>query len=352
MSERLWLIGRDPAMMRRADGSGADLPRNWLPDWRQADPKRIAAMLERALAKPTGGWVVLDAIRAIKERPRKYLVAGREVVTWWCGVPGKEGLRVADDFCPHMGAELSKGRIDEGGRILCPWHGLPVVGASSGRPANQLRVFDDGVLAWIQIPELCTERDPPSPCPKLPKRPARFLDATIRMEARCEARDVLANRLDPWHGVHFHPHSFARLYVVDEGPDHITVRVVYRIFGRLGIEVDARFDCPDARTIVMTIVAGEGIGSVVETHATPIDAGRTAIIEATLATSDRWSVISWLPLAGRWLRPIIQKRARMLWREDVDYCERIAQIRRRGFDMWSIDHGLQTTQRLNPEIGC
>ena len=37
----------------------------------------------------------------------------------------------------------------------------------------------------------------------------------------------------------------------------------------------------------MTIVRGDGLGSVVETHATPIAPGRTAIIEATLATSDR-----------------------------------------------------------------
>ncbi len=40
----------------------------------------------------------------------------------------------------------------------------------------------------------------------------------------------------------------------------------------------------------MTIVDGEGIGSVVETHATPLTKGRTAIIEATLATSERAGV--------------------------------------------------------------
>jgi isorenieratene synthase len=95
------------------------------------------------------------------------------------------------------------------------------------------------------------------------------------------------------------------------------------------MEVDARFDCPDARTIVMTIVAGEGVGSVVETHATPLAEGRTAIVEATLATSERPEVISWLPRASSLLRPFVEARARRLWVDDVDYCERIHALRAR-----------------------
>jgi hypothetical protein len=62
------------------------------------------------------------------------------------------------------------------------------------------------------------------------------------------------------------------------------VRVSVRVLGPLAVEVDATFHCPDPRTIVMTIIEGEGVGSVVETHATPIGPGRTAVIEATLAT--------------------------------------------------------------------
>jgi hypothetical protein len=52
------------------------------------------------------------------------------------------------------------------------------------------------------------------------------------------------------------------------------VRVAYRLIGSLAIEVDARFHCVDARTIVMTIVRSEGEGSVVETPRRP--AGRAA----------------------------------------------------------------------------
>ena len=76
----------------------------------------------------------------------------------------------------------------------------------------------------------------------------------------------------------------------------------------------------------MTIVDGEGTGSVVETHATPIAAGRTAVIEATLATSERPGFGHALKLA-RWLRPAINARAARLWVEDIAYAERRYQLR-------------------------
>ena len=75
----------------------------------------------------------------------------------------------------------------------------------------------------------------------------------------------------------------------------------------------------------MTIISGEGVGSIVETHATPIAEGRTAIVEATIATSERTSV-SWLPRATL-LRPLIEARAKKLWVDDVAYCERRYSLR-------------------------
>ena len=99
--------------------------------------------------------------------------------------------------------------------------------------------------------------------------------------ARRLNRSPIQNRLDPWHGAHYHPHSFGRLKVLDDNEDLLRVRVAYRVVGPLAVEVDATFHCPDPRTIVMTIVDGEGTGSVVETHATPIAAGRTAVSVST-----------------------------------------------------------------------
>ena len=320
---KLFLLGRAPNSQGNTQSSK--------PDWAQADPRDIDRALTRAISKPSGGWVVVDATRAIQNAPSKSTVHGRELVAWWCKKKGNEGSRVAPDYCPHMGAELSKGHVDAEGRIVCPWHALALSGETPRGAFVPLKTYDDGLLTWVRIPELVREGEPLTERPYLPLRPRQFVDGVIRMEAQCETRDVIANRLDPWHGAHFHPHSFANLRIIDRGDDYITVRVVYRIAFKLGMEVDARFDCPDPRTIVMTIISGEGVGSIVETHATPIRDGYTAITEATLGTTERAGVIAWLPkVAGKLIRPLVKERAKKLWVEDADYCERLYSLRKKA----------------------
>ena len=210
--------------------------------------------------------------------------------------------------------------------MVCPWHGLALGDRPHGR-WRPLTAHDDGVLAWVRLDE---PGQRPTPAPILPERPAAPLAAVARLEARCAPSDVIQNRLDPWHGAHFHPHTFSQLRVIDRGEDEITVRVSYRLLGPLAIEVDARFHCPDPRTIVMTIVRGEGVGSVVETHATPIDAERTAIIEATLATSERPVFEALRRFAAPAMRPLMERIARRLWVEDAAYAERLKTLRERG----------------------
>jgi len=95
------------------------------------------------------------------------------------------------------------------------------------------------------------------------------------------------------------------------------------------MEVDATFHCPDPRTIVMTIVNGEGVGSVVETHAPPLDEGRTAIVEATLATSERDGFARHARTIAGLARPLIERRAARLWAEDAEYAERRYALRQR-----------------------
>ena len=254
-------------------------------------------------------------------------VAGHELVAW---LDGGE-LRVAPEACPHMGARLSEGRVCEGA-LTCPWHGLRL--DASGRGAwRPWPSFDDGVLCWVRLPELGQE---PSARPYLPPRPSPFVDAVIELEARCEARDVIANRLDPWHGVHLHPRGFAALAMTaQELPgeeDRMHMRVAKRILGPLCIEVDITFHCADARTIVMTIVEGEGKGSVVETHATPIDGSedeagpRCRIVEATLAGSERKGFVHATRLAAL-MRPFMRRAALGLWRDDLPYAERLYALR-------------------------
>jgi isorenieratene synthase len=292
-----------------------------LEDWQQARPQWIRNALRHAQSLPDPGWFVVDAVRAIGPKPRVVRIDACDYVVW----RSSEGIHVAPEACPHMGASLAGARVCDGA-LVCPWHGLHLGSAGHGS-WKPVPTIDDGVLLWI-APEA---RRRHTDAPILAPRPQRFLDAVIRRTFRCDPQDIIANRLDPWHGAHYHPYAFGRLRVIQQTDEDIVVRVVYRVGGPLGIEVDARFHCPEPRSIVMTILRGEGEGSVVETHATPIEAGRSALIEATLATSDRPPFWAAVKLFGGILRPLVQRAAGRLWVDDGAYAERLFDLRQRGW---------------------
>ena len=307
-----------------------------VPDWKQAHRPSIQRALAHAQSKPHGGWFVVGASRTLRSArpPQSHVVDGVEVVTW-----SHQGhVAAAPAACPHLGAHLGGGCVQADGSLACPWHGLTLPGDPSAHVDGQGRwsafpVHDDGVLVWIQP---APRADDALGAPILTKRPDRFFDAVIRRDLTAEPCDVIANRLDPWHGVHFHPYAFSRLEVVAASDDALDLRVSYRVSRRHNIEVEARFDCPDPRTVVMTITGGEGTGSVVETHATPIVRAapgtppRTAMIEATLATSDRPGFTNLLHGAAM-ARPMMAAMARRLWRDDARYVERTYALRSRAW---------------------
>ena len=191
---------------------------------------------------------------------------------------------------------------------------------------------DDGVLSWVRLDAAGGE--PPLDQPVFPARPTgATLAAATRLEGVCEPSDIIANRLDPWHGAWFHPYSFTRLEVLTtptEESDRFLVAVTFRL-GRLGVPVVAEFSSPQARSIVMRIVDGEGAGSVVETHATPLFSGsdgrpRTAVIEAVVAQSDRAGFQRALGAAPL-IAPLMRYAAGKLWRDDLAYAERRYRLR-------------------------
>ncbi len=297
------------------------------PTYQQAEPALIDAALQRAHRRPTGNWYVFAASTDVRgDRPFGTRVAGLEIVAWR---DETGGLHVGPATCPHLGADLATGTVDCGG-LICPWHGLRL---SGGREFGwkPLPAHDDGVLVWVRLDGIGGEE--PLDAPVLAARPAGpRLAAVTRLEGACEPRDIIANRLDPWHGAWFHPYSFAQLEVLsappvdaDDDADIFTVAVTFHL-GRLGMPVITAFSVPEPRTVVMHIVEGEGVGSVVETHATPIGPGpdgrpRTAVIEAVIAASGRTGFQLSL-LGAPLLRPLMKLGAARLWRDDLAYAER------------------------------
>ncbi|MBB5957041.1 hypothetical protein FHS29_003634 [Saccharothrix tamanrassetensis] len=302
------------------------------PTWREAKPALIEAALKRAVARPSGNWFVVAASReVVTGRPFGRTVAGREVVLWR-GAGGR--LHAGPGACPHLGAPLCDGAVHQG-QLVCRWHGLALDGRGFGG-WSPYPAHDDGVLAWVRLDDVGGEE--PLPEPVLPARPPRgSIEAVATLVGRCEPEDVVANRLDPWHGAWFHPYSFANLRVVEsatEAEDRFLVEVTFRVAGRVGVPVVAAFTCPEPRTVVMHIVSGEGEGSVVETHATPLAPGpggvaRTAVIEATIAHSTRRGFALARPAAPV-IRPLMRWAANRLWRDDLAYAERRYALRSTG----------------------
>lgn len=317
-----WMVARLPLRVFRS--------RPWAeqePTWADAKPAVIEAALKRARARPSGNWFVVGAGREVRaDRPLGRTVAGREVVVWR-GPDG--GLLAGPGACPHLGAPLRDGVVDDGD-LLCRWHGLALRGKKFGA-WSPYPAFDDGVLAWVRLDAVGGEE--PLARPVVAARPTRgAIDAVTTVVGRCEPEDVVANRLDPWHGAWFHPYSFANLRVVgtpSEADDRFTVEVTFKVAGRVGVPVVAEFTCPEPRTVLMRIVAGEGVGSVVETHATPLDAGRTAVVEATVAHSQRRG-FAVAALAAPVIRPAMRWAATRLWRDDLAYAERRYALRTTG----------------------
>jgi len=299
------------------------------PTYGAAEPSIIDAALQRSQRRPTGNWYAFAASRDVRaSAPVGAQVAGAELVAWRDRL-GR--LVVGPGSCPHLGADLATGAV-RAGILFCRWHGLALDGQTCRLGWAPFPSFDDGVLAWVRLDSVGGEA--PLDEPVIAERPAAHtLTAVTRVVGICEPSDIIANRLDPWHGGWLHPYSFTRLEVLTTptaDDDRFLVSVTFRM-GRLGVPTIAEFTCPDARTIVMRIVEGEGTGSVVETHATPIGPGpdgrpNVAVLEATLAHSRRPGFSAALK-AARLVTPLMRHAAHRLWRDDMAYAERRYRLR-------------------------
>ncbi len=278
-----------------------------------------------------GGWHVAGASTDLGgDRSLVRLIDGREVVLWR-GLDGR--VLAGPGACPHLGALLDDCEVMHG-RMHCRWHGL-ALGEQGRGDWPTYAAHDDGVLLWVRVP---TAGEEPAEQPVVPRRPPReeSIATVIAVRGRCEPHDVIANRLDPWHGTWYHPYAFSHLTVDDGASDdeRLVVDVTFRLTAHWGVPVRAEFTCPDARTIIMTIIEGEGTGSVVETHATSLGVdglGRpwTVMTEATIAHSPRKGFGVARALSGL-VRPAVARTARRLWVDDMAYAERRFELRHRG----------------------
>jgi nitrite reductase (NADH) small subunit len=104
----------------------------------------------------------------IPGRGRTVCVGGRHIAVL------REGDRfvAVADACPHMGASLGDGQIEDG-IVTCPWHGWRYDGSSGSglppaRPWAQVPVFEvklEGDDVLVRLPEPETARAEPEDDP-------------------------------------------------------------------------------------------------------------------------------------------------------------------------------------------
>ncbi len=154
------------------------------------------------------GWHPVAFSRQVgHRRPLAARLMGRPLAVARDG----EGIYVLDDRCPHRGAPLSRGRLDQG-LIACPYHGwafardgacVRVPGTSlAGSPARALPSIERAGLVWTSL------ADTPGAFPAVP--PAMEDPALDRFwwplsPTRAGLLDAIENHLDPTHPHHVHP---------------------------------------------------------------------------------------------------------------------------------------------------
>jgi phenylpropionate dioxygenase-like ring-hydroxylating dioxygenase large terminal subunit len=112
-------------------------------------------MIERTL------WHPVVMLRDLADQPHAVTLLGEDVVLWR---DGSGAVRAMKDQCPHRGAKLSMGRV-ENGRLECGYHGwqfegsgrcvhvpaLPAFTPPAGHCARAYGVREAYGLVWVQL---------------------------------------------------------------------------------------------------------------------------------------------------------------------------------------------------------
>lgn len=160
-------------------------------------------------------WYAVAYDHEVTTVPRRFRLFG-DVWVVWRGDPAGP-VHAAADVCPHRGARLSQGWVEEG-CLVCPYHGWRYEG--SGRcveiPANDpatpipprarlgsIHAGEKYGLVWV-----CVADQPRAPIPVLPELDAGFtLVHELMEEWQASAPRIIDNALDVSHVAWVHRNS-------------------------------------------------------------------------------------------------------------------------------------------------
>ena len=247
------------------------------------------AVQERLATGLLNLWYLVSDAREIGFEPVGLRRLGQDLVVWRDS-GGK--VRAVADRCPHRGARLSRGRVQDGD-IACAYHGLrldghgvitaipptpdcPFVGQKAVR-SYPCREFNGAV--WIYFGD-AAHRDPPEMI--LPEEFAsdEWSSFLFSQMWHCPYRAVLDNRLDPMHGSYLHAGSYTLAY--GNKQDRLKIEptatgFVVRRENQIGVNIDRTelFHHPDNNIWIQTEIpypaSGGGGFFRIGGFVTPID---------------------------------------------------------------------------------
>jgi nitrite reductase/ring-hydroxylating ferredoxin subunit len=319
--------------------------------------------LQDGMSPHAGQWYVVAFSTALA--PGQTLVktiADQEIVLW--RAPHDQGrVQAASAVCPHWGGPLGGGSVDDHGTLTCPWHGWQFRnGYCLERPRLKLPRYlahDDGILLWVRLPwDLDDVTTPP-----LQARPADSLAFWFDIAIESDVYHVQENYLDFLHPAEYHDTVFNHCVYLGKDDEVNLVELGYKLpFGKT-LLTQTRVWAPTAYQVRNEVYAGLGVGTVIESHITPIHAGQSIIHEIyhvprTITPKRGWSLMRWL----------MQRSAKRIRVEDAVFSARRYRLRSLGFvdgrglpvngkvapylDEWQeSDAASQTAEKLDALVG-
>jgi phenylpropionate dioxygenase-like ring-hydroxylating dioxygenase large terminal subunit len=179
---------------------------------------RIEDRINRGLL---GQWYpVAKTVQVKSGRPFGVTALGRRLVLWR-GADGR--VNCLEDFCPHRGAPLSRGEVNDG-NLACRYHGVTLDGtgrilrvpampecALEGRQAAAAFATTEGSDAiFVYFPKANEAAPALQWAEELTSSEWAHFLCTSRWD--CNYRYALDNLADPMHGCYLHADSFTLAY--------------------------------------------------------------------------------------------------------------------------------------------
>lgn len=281
---------------------------------------------EQGVSPHAGQWYVAALSEALAAGGTLVKVVADQEIVFWRSPDGGRAVQAASAVCPHWGGPLGEGAVSEDGRLTCPWHGWQFQnGACLDRPRLKLPRYlahDDGVFLWVRLPwDVEDVSEPP-----LQARPAECRSFWFDIPIESDVYHVQENYLDFLHPAEYHDTVFNHcVHLGKEGDVHL-VELGYKLPLGRSLITRTRVWAPTPYQVRNVVYQGLGVGTVIESHITPIHADRSMIHEAYHVPTSQTPRYGWSIM-----RAFMLRSARRIREEDALFSARRYALRKRGF---------------------